>query len=144
MERITKMNEDPNKEANDMSPIAATDKGMNDAAWRKMIGTKVNLLSAEHPLGAPDYQSKKRLQSRQGMQQRQPRHQQHQAVRRKQHNQPQQPPAQQQQQQQQQAASHQEAQQSQATVQQQQQHTEQAAKAHREGLISPNDAATRA
>ena len=114
MERITKMHEDPNKEANDLSPIPATDKGMNAAAWRKH--PLVHMMSAKHPLDAPDYQSKRRLQAMQGMQHQQPQRQQQQGLEQKQENQPRQDTPQQQQQQHQRIAAYQES----------QQHTEQA------------------
>ena len=127
MEWITKMHQDPNKEANDLSPIADTDKGMNADAWRKMINTRVRLMSAKHPLDAPDYQSKVRLQAMQGMQHQQPQQQHQQGLQQRQENQRQHTAQQQQQQQQQQQTSaHQEVQQAQAVDQQQQQHTEQA------------------
>jgi hypothetical protein len=127
MERIIKMHQDPNKEANDLSPIAATDKGMNADAWRKMVRTRVRLMSAKRPLDAPDYQSKRRLQAIQGMQHRQPQQQHQQGLQQEQENQCQQDAAHQQhqQQQRQQTTVHQEVRQAQAVEQQQQQHTEQ-------------------
>ena len=131
MEWIIKMHQDPNKEANDLSPIAATDKGMNADAWRKMVSTRVRLMSAKHPLDAPDYQSKRRLQAMKGMQHQQPQQQHRQGLQQEQENQYQQDAAQQQQQQQQrqQTTAHQDVQQAQAVDQQQQQHTEQTATA---------------